>query len=525
MVAIKESEGQFGVQGDFSAADASEASELLEKARGILKKKLSFFVWQGFFEPLRAVALVNGKLDLEAPTLFHRNWVVDHYMTELSSAVREVYGADVKIAIAFGGEAQKQAEQSKKKAKERSKNQPSLLEEIENERPKSSVTDNIKADQTEKVSVEPENRAPVVPIVRPMPPPDVAVMSVASRSNLNPSYSFESFVQGPSNQMGYAAALSVAEHPGAQFSPLFLFGGVGLGKTHLLYAIGQRAKEKDPLLKVVYLSAEQWVNSYIQSIRERQFDSFRNRYRNGCDILLIDDIQFLAGKDASQDEFFHTFNSLHEAKKQIVVTSDKYPHEIEGLEERLQTRLSWGLIADIRPPEIETRIAILHKKAQSLSVVISDEVLHFLAANVKTSVRELEGALVRVAACSAIAKHEITLQTTREILAPVLKKKNTVVTWQNICEVVASYYDLRVSELADKSRQKQVTFARQVAMHFCRSMLSLSLPEIGRVFGGRDHSTVLSSVRKIEAVAKGDVSFLALLNKLEARICEAATQN
>lgn len=230
----------------------------------------------------------------------------------------------------------------------------------------------------------------------------------------------------------------------------------------------------------------------------------------------------MAGKDASQDEFFHTFNCLHEAKKQIVVTSDKYPHEIDGLEERLQTRLSWGLIADIRPPEIETRIAILHKKAEKLSVQLSDEVLHFLAASVTNSVRELEGALVRLTATSALSKEPLNLLQAKEILAPVIKKRTVVVSWQKVCDTVAAYYDLRSADLVGKSRQRQVAFARQMAMSLCRSMLQMSLPEIGRVFGGRDHSTVLSSLRKIEDHKRLDVSLQSVLQKLESKVASMA---
>lgn len=500
MVAIKEtSDHRSGASEDLLVSSA-EALELLNKARALLKRRLSFFVWQGFFEPLSAVSLSQNQFILEAPTSFHRNWVIDHYMTELNAAVAESCGQDLKISINFSNDTKK-IEAPKKAAKERSK--------VSAEKPSVTVEEE-----------QPQQKAPILPIIHVNDSVDV----VPTPSNLNPTYSFDTYVQGPSNQMGFAAAISVAEHPGTQFSPLFLFGGVGLGKTHLLHAIGKRAREENPTLKVVYLSAEQWVNSYIAAIRERQFDSFRNRYRNGCDILLIDDIQFLAGKDASQDEFFHTFNCLHEAKKQIVVTSDKYPHEIGGLEERLQTRLSWGLIADIRPPEIETRIAILHKKAESLRVAISDEVLHYLAMSVTNSVRELEGALVRVAACSAISKEAISLNQAREILSPVIKKKTVVVSWQKVCGAVASYYDLRSTDLLGVSRQRQVVFARQVAMTICRSMLNMSLPEIGRVFGGRDHSTVLSSLRKIEEQKRIDVSMQSVLQKLESEITVLATQ-
>jgi len=502
MVAIKETSEHLALEAPENSKD--EATDLLNKARTILKRRLSFFVWQGFFEPLEALSLADKVLVIEAPTSFHRNWVIDHYMGELNASVAEVCGEVVRVDITFCNDTQKKLPTKKEKVKTArpvEKNTDKNIDKFEN---KESAHDFFERDN-----------APIIPV---QPRVDATVLPLLSNTNLNASYSFDAFVHGPSNQMGYAAATSVADYPGTQFSPLFLFGGVGLGKTHLLHAIGLRAKEKNPTLKVVYLSAEQWVNSYIQAIRERQFDSFRNRYRNVCDILLIDDIQFLAGKDASQDEFFHTFNCLHEAKKQIVVTSDKYPHEISGLEERLQTRLSWGLIADIRPPEIETRIAILHKKAEKLSAKFSDEVLHYLAASVTSSVRELEGALVRLAACSSFSKDAITLAQSKEILAPVLKKKTVAASWQKVCEVVASYYDLRTSDLVGQARQRQVVFARQVAMACCRSLLNMSLPEIGRVFGGRDHSTVLSSLRKIEEQKRIDVSFQSVLLRIEDKI-------
>jgi chromosomal replication initiator protein len=499
MVAIKESTSH--VELDSSLEEKDEAAALLEKARALLKRRLSFFVWQGFFEPLKALTFKDRALTLEAPTSFHRNWVCDHYMNELLSAVSESFGENTSVEILCSTDAQHLKLSPREKNKEKSK------KPLKEKSP-------IEADLPE---LEHKGKAPVLPIFT-APPSSNDEGPRLSLSNLNAGYTFEAFVQGPSNQMAYAAAMSVADHPGRQFSPLFLFGGVGLGKTHLLHAIGLRAKERDPSLKVVLLSAEQWVNSYIQAIRERRFDSFRNRYRNSCDILLIDDIQFLAGKDASQDEFFHTFNSLHEAKKQIVVTSDKYPHEISGLEERLQTRLAWGLIADIRPPEIETRIAILQKKAEGLCLNFSDDIINFLAASVTTSVRELEGALVRLQACANFGNKEISLNQAKDMLAPMIKKKTVTVSPQKVCEVVASHYSLRASELSSKNRQRQVAFARQIAMNLCRSMLKMSLPEIGKAFGGRDHSTVFSSLRKIEEEKAKDISLQALIERLEQKI-------
>lgn len=505
MVAIKDA-GELDQSANLGDS-REEALELFNKARALLKQRLSFFVWQGFFEPITALSLDNNHLILEAPTSFHRNWVIDHYMAELNTAIAESCGQEIKLTINNPAEGAKKLDLADNETKKTNSKSPA----------KPKIDDKKERNPEESLENSSQN---VLPIVS---KPEIEIPIEIASSNLNSSYSFDAFVQGPSNQMAYTAAMSVADQPGAQFSPLFLFGGVGLGKTHLLHAIGIRAKQQNPTLKVVYLSAERWVNSYIQAIRERRFDSFRNRYRNGCDILLIDDVQFLAGKDASQDEFFHTFNCLHEAKKQIVVTSDKYPHEIEGLEERLQTRLSWGLIADIKPPEMETRIAILQKKALALSVKIPDEVLNYLGANVTNSVRELEGALLRIAACSSILKEPMSLGQAKDILAPMIKRKVVVISWKKICEVVASYYGLKVSDLIGQSRQRQITFARQIAMTLCRGMLSMSQPEIGKAFGGRDHSTVLSSLRKIADLQRSDVSIQTVITKLENKISSMAS--
>lgn len=486
MVAVKETNELHGQALAF-VTDVDEPTHLLNQARNILKKRLSFFVFQGFFEPLKANSLEDGSLILEAPTSFHRNWVLDHYMPELTAAINEASKDNIKVIILDSSDPKKKDLPPKKKieAKKHAKIESAL--KLNNLEPKE-------------------------------PLQNLDFPELLKSTNLNSKYSFETFVPGPSNQMSYSAALAVSNQPGTQYSPLFIFGGVGLGKTHLLHAIGLKAKQRDATLKVLYLSSEQWVNSYIQAIREKQFEPFRNRYRYSCDILLIDDIQFLAGKDASQDEFFHTFNCLHEAKKQIVVTSDKYPHEIDGLEERLQTRLSWGLIADIRPPEMETRLAILHKKTQNLNAKLSPEILHYLAHSVTSSVRELEGALVRLAACSSFADSPLTLGKAKEFLSPMLKKKTLVLSWQKICEQVSQNYGLRTSDLLGKSRQKQIVFARQLAMMHCRTLLSMSLPEIGRAFGGRDHSTVISALKKIEELKQKDVSLRANIDRMEEKL-------
>lgn len=456
-----------------------------------LRRRLSLFVWQGFFEPLAPVSFVDDTLTIAAPSLFHRDWIQDHYLLEIIEAANNVLGRKTEVILSFD---------STKSLEEKTvKTADLMVTPIEPAVARSPVR-----------SLEP---APIFPLRHSSSDDKQSGFEIPS-TQLNPNYSFDTFVPGPSNQMGFAACNAVAEQPGTQYSPLFLFGPAGIGKTHLLNAIGLAALAQDPKTRIIYMSAEQWVNSYIQAIRERRFDAFRKRFRTGCDILLIDDIQFLAGKDASQDEFFHTFNSLYQTHKQIVVTSDKYPHEIQGLEERLKTRLSWGLIADIRPPEIETRVAILHNKADSCGIRLPLDVANYLASQITTSVRELEGALLRLSAFVSVTKAEITLAHAKEYLSPVFRRGSGTITPEKICEYVGGYYDLRVADLRSASRQRQVVLARQVAMALCRSHLSLSLPEIGRLFA-RDHTTVLSSLRKVEDLRETDIGIQSVFARLE----------
>ncbi len=454
-----------------------------------LKRRLSLFVWQGFFEPLSFVSLDQNTLTVAAPSSFHRDWVQNHYLTELQETVCRVYGRPLDIKVIEGKDEQKTL-------------RPPSFDSLP--------------------SLSPTMSNSISPLKAALTASEHAQAPMVFESvSLNPTHTFDAFVPGPSNNMGFAACHAVAEQPGAQYSPLFLFGPVGIGKTHLIQAIGLYALSKNPNTKILYMTAEQWVNAYIMAIREKRFDAFRKKFRTDCDILLIDDIQFLAGKDASQDEFFHTFNSLHQAHKQIVVTSDKYPHEIEGLEERLQTRLSWGLIADIRPPEIETRIAILHKKAESCGIKLPHDVAHYLAAQVTTSVRELEGALLRLSAFLSVTKSEISLAATKEYLSPVFRRSAGALSSEKICEHVAAYYDLKPIELKGQSRQRQVSLARQIAMALCRNMMAFSMPEIGRIFGGRDHTTVLSSLRKIDEMRETDISIQTVLSRLEKSLIES----
>jgi chromosomal replication initiator protein len=344
---------------------------------------------------------------------------------------------------------------------------------------------------------------------------DSAVRPTSTRRFLNPRYMFNSFVAGPSNQFALAACRAVAENPGHSYNPLFLFGGVGLGKTHLIHAIGHHILKTAPDKRVIYTSSEQFMNEVVNAVRFSRLEVFHNKYRRNCDVILIDDIQLLAGKERTQHEFFHIFNTLHESQRQIVVTSDKLPHEIPEIEDRLRNRFQWGLIADIQPPEIETRIAILHKKAESEGIRVSDDVAYFLAEHVRSNVRELEGALVRLLAHASLTGTEITVEYARNILTDVLAYKAQPITVESIQKTVASHFNLRVLDLKSTRRQKILVRPRQIAMYLCRKHINASYPELGSRFGNKDHTTILSACRKIERDLKIDVSLRTQVHELE----------
>ncbi|HVR37787.1 MAG TPA: chromosomal replication initiator protein DnaA [Thermoanaerobaculia bacterium] len=318
----------------------------------------------------------------------------------------------------------------------------------------------------------------------------------------NPRYKFDSFVVGNSNQLAYAAALSIAENPSGSFNPLFIYGGSGLGKTHLIQAIGQKLRERHPAIKVVYMSAENFVTELITSIRYDRMAPFREKYRS-VDALLLDDIQSIAGKERTQEEFFHTFNALYESQKQIVFTSDRPPREITPLEERLRSRFEWGLTADIQPPDLETKIAILRKKAEERRVDLSHDVAMFLAERVR-NIRELEGNLNRVIVFASLAGQSITVDVVKEALKDVLSKENKPITVNEITKVVAAQYGLKSNDLRSKTNAQTIVFPRQVAMYLCKELTDLSYPEIGKQFNNKHHSTVMHSVEKITRLVESD---------------------
>lgn len=336
-------------------------------------------------------------------------------------------------------------------------------------------------------------------------------------AQLNPKYTFDAFVIGAGNQFAHAAARAVAERPSKAYNPLFLYGGVGMGKTHLMQAIGHEVRRLNAEASICYVSTEKFTNEMINSLRYDKMSSFRDKFRT-VDVLLIDDIQFLAQKERTQEEFFHTFNALHESMKQIVIASDRPPKELAEIEDRLRSRFEWGLIADIQPPDLETKIAILQKKAESEKVSLPSDVANFIASNIRSNVRELEGALIRLIAYASLTGVEINLVTTQQVLKNFIDQQSRKVTIEAIQKSVAEQFGLRLPEIKAKNNSRQIVFPRQIAMYLAKHLTEASLPEIGRQFGGKHHTTVLHSIEKIDNQRKGDKDLNRLLNKLTEQL-------
>ncbi|MBM6859022.1 chromosomal replication initiator protein DnaA [Clostridium saudiense] len=339
-------------------------------------------------------------------------------------------------------------------------------------------------------------------------------------STLNPKYTFDSFVIGNSNRFAHAASLAVAESPAKAYNPLFIYGGVGLGKTHLMHAIGHYILQNNSNAKVVYVSSEKFTNELINAIKDDKNEEFRNKYRN-VDILLIDDIQFIAGKERTQEEFFHTFNTLHDANKQIILSSDRPPKEIPTLEDRLRSRFEWGLIADIQAPDFETRMAILKKKADVEKLDVPNEVMVYIATKIKSNIRELEGALIRIVAYSSLTNRDITVDLASEALKDIISnKQNKNITIDIIQDVVAAYFNLRVEDLKSQRRTRNVAYPRQIAMYLSRKLTDMSLPKIGEEFGGRDHTTVIHAYEKISESLNNDESLQHTINDITKKLTQ-----
>jgi len=345
------------------------------------------------------------------------------------------------------------------------------------------------------------------------PAPEQSRFDWSAASQLNPRYQFDAFVIGSGNQFAMAASQAVAERPSKAYNPLFLYGGVGMGKTHLMHAIGHDVKRRQPHASICYVSGEKFTNEMINSVRYDKMTSFRDKFRN-VDVLLIDDIQFLAGKERTQEEFFHTFNTLHESMKQIVIASDRPPKELADFEDRLRSRFEWGLIADIQPPDLETKVAILHKKAESEQTTLPTDVALFIASNVRTNVRELEGALVRLIAWCSMHGVEITLAVTQQCLKQFIDTQVRKITIEAIQRATAEQFGMRVAELKQKNNSRQIVVPRQIAMYLAKQLTEASLPEIGRQFGGKHHTTVMHSIAKIDEHRRSDKDMNRTINKL-----------
>lgn len=339
--------------------------------------------------------------------------------------------------------------------------------------------------------------------------------------NLNPKYVFDSFVVGNSNRMAHASSLAVAESPAQAYNPLFLYGNSGLGKTHLMHSIGHFILDRNPQAKVLYVTSETFTNELINSIQNNKNEEFRNKYRN-IDVLMIDDIQFISKKEGTQEEFFHTFNALYESNKQIIISSDRPPKEIKTLEDRLRSRFEWGLIADVQPPDYETRIAILKKKAERDNLTVPDDVMAYIAKNIASNIRELEGALTRIVAFATLTNQDISIALAENSLKDIFSENSaTPLTPELIQQVVAEYYNIRVEDIQGSKKPKNIAFPRQVSMYLCRKLLDISLPKIGESFGGRDHTTVIYAISKIEKQLESDEGLQKTVHALEKEIKES----
>ncbi|MCY4613190.1 MAG: chromosomal replication initiator protein DnaA [Nitrospira sp.] len=439
-----------------------------ENALGFIQSRMGDEVIETWFQPTTLGELNGTKATIVVPNKFFGEWLGRNYREVIGEALQAVRpGEEGKVDVEF------------------IVGQPST---------------SVVIDQADKPQAAPQQTR----VHRQLP---------------NPKYTFENFVVGASNQFAHAASLAVAESPARSYNPFFIYGGVGLGKTHLLNSIGNFVMQKGDL-RIAYVTTEEFTNEVINSIRYDKMSELRRRYRN-IDMLLIDDIQFLAGKERTQEEFFHTFNALYEARKQIVLSSDRFPKEMPSMEERLRSRFEWGLIADLQQPDVETRIAILKKKSEEEGIAIGDDVIHLLAEGLKSNIRELEGALIRLGAYCTLTGQAITTDMAKTVLRDLLGSKKKVITLDDVQDVVARRFQVKVAELKSKRRTKTVVHPRQIAMYLCRELTDASFPEIGREFGGKDHTTIIHACRQIEKALEKDNTLRATVENLKDEISKA----
>jgi chromosomal replication initiator protein len=454
------------------------------------KSPASFDQW---FSGVEFEGLTDGVLGLRARDEFVRQWVDDHFMPTLAERLRQGTGLCIEVRWSIGGNLLRPVAASEASFVPVEPRAPAMLP-------------------------SPQASAPEDADGRPTPARPLRVVAATPLEGLNPRYTFANFVVGPSNQLAHAASLAAAGVGGRRHNPVFVCGGTGLGKTHLVHAIAHRVREERPSATIAYISAERFVNEFVQALTDQRMHEFRARYREKCDVLLVDDIHFLAGKTQTQEEFFHAFNALHQASRQIVVTSDKYPQQLDKMEERLVSRFQWGLVADVQAPELETRVAIVRKKAQIERVELADDVVLLIAQTVRSNVRELEGTLIRLAAKASLLGKVIDLEFARVEMATTGASRASEAGVEDIQRAVCHHFKLRSTDLLSKDRHKSIAFARHVAMYLCKLRLKCSFPELGRAFGNRDHTTVISAVRKVESLRSTDAEVRAHLDALERKL-------
>ena len=464
-------------------------TNIWESVLSAVEKRVNHESFTTWFKPITFVEMDGTALRLKVPDQVFEDWILNNYQDVLEESLDEAGFSGCSITFEVGSSSSSRTDFAKAASGDNS---------------------GLKS-RTPSLSTPPTKQIFTTTSFAPSQFTDPEL----SETPLNQKYTFETFVVGSSNQFAHAAALAVADSPSKTYNPLYIYGGVGLGKTHLMCAIGHRIKEQYRHLRLCYISAERFMNELINAIRYDQTMSFRERYRS-IDILLIDDIQFIAGKERTQEEFFHTFNALYDGQKQIVISSDCAPKDIPTLEERLHSRFEWGLIADIQPPDLETKVAIIRKKAESEKLTLPDNVALFIASKIKSNIRELEGSLIRLTALSSLKGVPISLALAQEAIKNISEEEERSVTIEGIQKVVADYYNLRVSDLKSKSNSRNIAVPRQVAMYLCKTLTKSSLPEIGREFGGKHHTTVLHSINKINAMYEQKGSFHNIINSLIA---------
>ena len=463
---------------------SSTQIDLLSSILTAISKRVNHQSFNTWFKPISFATKDDSTLYLKVPNEIFRDWISSNYFDILEESLQEL---DMEgFQVSFLIEDKQQPKGSNGIKSQEAPARPSKLASLNNQ-------DISNFGIAKLIEIEPLE----------LP--------------LNPKYTFDTFVVGSCNQFAHAAALAVVDMPSKTYNPLYVYGGVGLGKTHLMHAIGQAIKSRNINLRLTYISSEKFMNELINAIRYDKTITFREKYRN-IDVLLMDDIQFLAGKERTQEEFFHTFNALYDAQKQIVISSDCPPREIPTLEERLHSRFEWGLIADIQPPDLETKVAILKRKAEIEKIDLPDNVALFIASKIKSNIRELEGSLVRLVAYASLKGLPIGLELAQEVLKNIIDEETDGVSIELIQKTVASHYGLKVADLKSKNNSRNIAGPRQVAMYLCKTLTKASLPEIGREFGGKHHTTVLHSINKVSQLYDSDGVFHRLINSLITNI-------